>query len=117
MHFINQTTNQFFFGDFLPPEIGWELVSAEQFNNLRASGWEPTQYIPRHRVSKDTITTRVTENNKLADLMSLIASLTSEQQFLWTNYAWFWSDNQTIIGMCQQLGLDPTIILAPDPYI
>ena len=40
-----------------------------------------------------------------------------EQQFLWTNYAWFWNNNQTALAMCAQLGLDPAIILAPDPYL
>ena len=70
-----------------------------------------------YRVSKDTITTRVLDAGKLPDLMTLIASLPAEQQFLWTNYAWFWNNNQTVIAMCAQLGLDPAIILAPDPYL
>jgi hypothetical protein len=117
MHFVNLTTNQYSFGDSIPSGAGWELVSVEQFNDLRASGWNPTEYLPRYRVSKDTITARVMESGKLVDLMNLIASLPAEQQFLWTNYAWFWSDNQTILGMCQQLGLDPAVILAQDPYI
>jgi len=117
MHFINLTTNQYSFGDSIPSAAGWELVSVEQFNDLRASGWNPTEYLPRYRVSKDTITARVMESGKLVDLMNLIASLPAEQQFLWTNYAWFWSDNQTIIGMSQQLGLDPAVILAQDPYL
>ncbi len=70
-----------------------------------------------YRVSKDTITTRVLDAGKLPDLMTLIASLPAEQQFLWTNYAWFWNNNQTVIAMCAQLGLDPAIVLAPDPYL
>ena len=73
----------------------------------------PTPY----RVSKDTITSRVLDAGKLPDLMTLIAGLPAEQQFLWTNYAWFWNNNQTVIAMCAQLGLDPAIILAPDPYL
>ena len=117
MHFVNLTTNQFSFGNSLPPGAGWELVPVEQFNDLRSSGWNPTEYIPPYRVSKDTITYRVMEAGKLPDLIALIGQLPAEQQFLWTNFAWFWSDNQTIIGMCQQLGLDPAVILAQDPYI
>lgn len=117
MHSINQITNQYSFGESIPPGDGWERVTVEQFNALRASGWEPTEYVPPHRVSKDTITARVMQEGKLSDLMTLIASLPADQQFLWTNFAWFWSTNPTIIGMCQQLGLDPAVILAPDPYL
>lgn len=70
-----------------------------------------------YRVSKDTITYRVMEAGKTTDLINLISSLTTEQQFYWNNFAWFWSNNQTVISMCQQLGLDPAVILAQDPYI
>jgi hypothetical protein len=117
MHFINLTTNQYSFGDLIPSGSGWELVSVEQFNDLRASGWNPTEYIPPYRVSKDTITLRILEADKLDDLIALIATLPTNQKFLWDNFAWFWSDNQTVTSMCQQLGLDPAIILAQDPYI
>lgn len=95
-------------------------------NNPKVDGWvlmvpqpQPPPPPPPapYRVSKDTITTRVLDAGKLPDLMSLIAGLPAEQQFLWTNYAWFWNNNQTIIAMCAQLGLDPAIILAPDPYL
>lgn len=70
-----------------------------------------------YRVSKDTITSRVIDAGKLADLMTLIASLPTDQQFLWNNFAWFWNTNQTVLAMCSQLGLDPAVILAPDPYL
>jgi hypothetical protein len=70
-----------------------------------------------YRVSKDTITSRVLDAGKLPDLMTLISGLPAEQQFLWDNYAWFWSDNPTVNAMCVQLGLDPAVILAPDPYL
>ena len=70
-----------------------------------------------YRVSKDTITSRVLDAGKLPDLMTLISGLPAEQQFLWTNYAWFWNNNQTALAVCAQLGLDPAIILAPDPYL
>jgi hypothetical protein len=96
---------------------GWELVTVEQFNDLRASGWDPTEYIPPYRVSKDTITSRVLDAGKIPDLMTVISGLNAEEQFLWTNYAWFWNDNSTAIAICQQLGLDPAVILAPDPYL
>jgi hypothetical protein len=96
---------------------GWEFVTAEQWNELVASGWIPTEYAPPYRVSKDTIVSRVNDANKIPDLMTLLASLPAEQQFLWDNFAWFWSTNPTIIGMCQQLGLDPAVILASDPYL
>lgn len=70
-----------------------------------------------YRVSKDTICSRVLAAGKLPDLMTLIDGLPAEQQFLWDNYAWFWNNNPTVNAMCVQLGLDPAIILAPDPYL
>ena len=70
-----------------------------------------------YRVSKDTITSRVLDAGKIPELMAVIDGLPAEQQFLWTNYAWFWNTNQTAIAICTQLGLDPAIILAPDPYL
>lgn len=69
------------------------------------------------RVSKDTIVSRVNDAGKVADLMTVINGMTAEQQFFWTNYAWFWSNNPTALAICQQLGLDPSIILASDPYL
>ena len=70
-----------------------------------------------YRVSKDTITSRVLDAGKIPDLMAVIAGLSAEEQFLWTNYAWFWNNNPTAIAICAQLGLDPAVILAPDPYL
>jgi hypothetical protein len=95
-------------------------------NNPKVAGWvlmapQPVPPPPPppapYRVSKDTITSRVLDAGKLPDLMTLIAGLPAEQQFLWTNYAWFWNNNQTVIAMCAQLGLDPAVVLAPDPYL
>lgn len=117
MNWINTVTNQFYFGSGQPPGADWRSVSTEEYNALLAAGWQPTEYIPPYRVSKDTITSRVLDAGKLPDLMTLISSLPADQQFLWTNYAWFWSNNQTALGICAQLGLDPAIILAPDPYL
>jgi hypothetical protein len=70
-----------------------------------------------YRVSKDTITSRVLAAGKIPDLMAVIASLNAEEQFLWTNYAWFWNNNPTALAICAQLGLDPAVILAPDHYL
>ena len=114
---INRSEN-LFSSDLQPITApGWETITNEEWNQLLAGGWNPTQYIPPYRVSKDTITSRVLDAGKLPDLMTLISSLPSEQQFLWTNYAWFWNNNQTVLAMCAQLGLDPSVILAPDPYL
>lgn len=114
---INRTSNQFSPSEEPINLPGWEVVTNEEWNALIASGWNPTLYVPPYRVSKDTITSRVLDAGKLPDLMTLISSLPADQQFLWTNYAWFWSNNQTALGICAQLGLDPAIILAPDPYL
>lgn len=95
-------------------------------NNPKVNGWvlmvpQPVPPPPPppspYRVSKDTITSRVLDAGKLPDLMTLIAGLPPEQQFLWDNYAWFWNNNPTVNAMCAQLGLDPAVILAPDPYL
>lgn len=82
-------------------------------------GWvvKPIPPPEPYRVSKDTIVSRVNDAGKVPDLMTVIDGMTAEQQFFWTNYAWFWSNNPTAIAICQQLGLDPAIILAPDPYL
>jgi len=117
MNWINLTTNQYYFGQDQPTGAGWQQVSTEEFNALRASGWDPTLYVPPYRVSKDTITSRVLDAGKIPDLMAVISGLPAEQQFLWTNYAWFWNNNQTALAICAQLGLDPAVILAPDPYL
>jgi len=100
----------------VPPSHNPATEQAPVWEN---GGWviKPVPAAQPYRVSKDTITSRVLDAGKLPDLMTLISSLPSEQQFLWTNYAWFWSNNQTALGICAQLGLDPAIILAPDPYL
>jgi hypothetical protein len=114
---INTVTNQYTF-ELKPVEKpDWRIVSNEEWNVLIAGGWMPAEYIADYRVSKDTITSRVIEAGKLPDLIALIAGLPADQQFLWTNFAWFWNTNTTVAGMCAQLGLDPAVILAKDPYI
>jgi len=69
-----------------------------------------------YRVSKDTIVTRLISLNAVGQVISTISNLSSEQQFIWTNSAWFWSNNQAIIDICSQLGLDANVVLAKDPY-
>jgi hypothetical protein len=105
---------------------GWVITAPPSYDPATEQPpvWENCAWVVKpipppapYRVSKDTITTRVLDAGKLPDLMTLIASLPAEQQFLWTNYAWFWNNNQTVIAMCAQLGLDPAVILAPDPYL
>lgn len=114
---INQTTNQFTFSNEPLNTSGWEIVSNETWNTLIAGGWNPTEYILPYRISKDTIVSRVLEANKINDLITTINSLPVDQKFLWDNFAWFWSNNSTIIGLCSQLNLDPNVILAKDPYL
>jgi len=82
-------------------------------------GWvvKPIPPPQPYRVSKDTITSRVLDAGKIPDLMAVIDGLNAEEQFLWTNYAWFWNTNPTALAICAQLGLDPALILAPDPYL
>ena len=113
---INQTTNQYSPSSEPINLPGWQTVTNDDWNALIASGWNPTLYVPPYRVSKDTICSRVLDAGKLPDLMTLIDGLPPEQQFLWDNYAWFWNNNPTVNAMCAQLGLDPAVILAPDPY-
>jgi len=96
---------------------GWETVTVDEWNALVASGWVPALYVPPYRVSKDTIVSRILAAGKLNDLIALTDGLATDQAYLWNNFAWFWNTNPTIVGMCQQLGLDPAVILAPDPYL
>lgn len=117
MNWVNTVINQYSFSEAPPIGSDWRSVTIEEFNALRAAGWEPTEYVPPYRVSKDTITSRVLEAGKLPDLIAMIAALPADQQFLWNGFSWFWSNNATIRGMAQQLGLDPDQVLAPDPYL
>jgi len=71
----------------------------------------------RHKVSKDTLMSRIAAAGKLADAQTIYASQSDVEKFAWDSYQWFWSDNQQIIGFSQVLGLDPKVILAVDPQM
>jgi len=71
---------------------------------------------PRHRVSKDTMLVRVEAAGKVAEVMGLIAALPQDEQFLFSNFAWFWSDNARIRAMCAAVGLDAEVLLAEDEF-
>jgi|DEB0MinimDraft_6_1074348.scaffolds.fasta_scaffold12681_3 hypothetical protein len=99
------------------------LAGAEQWRDANAPGaaivevqQEPVPAEP-YRVSKDTMLYRVEQAGKVQDAITLIDNLPPDQQFLFTNYAWFWSDNAIATGMVQALGLDPADILAEDPWL
>jgi len=77
----------------------------------------PIEPPERWRVSKDTMLSRVESAGMVAQVIAAISSMPEQTQFLWTNYAWFWNDNPQLVGMCQALGLDPSVILAPDEFI
>lgn len=77
----------------------------------------PIEPPERWRVSKDTMLGRVEQAGMVPQVMAAVANTPPETQFLWTNYAWFWNDNPQLVGMCQALGLDPSVILAPDEFI
>lgn len=105
---------------------GWVVTVPPSYDPAteQAPVWENCAWVVKpipppspYRVSKDTIVSRVLAEGKLNDLIALTDSLPEDQAYLWDNFAWFWSTNPTIIGMCQQLGLDPAVILAPDPYL
>lgn len=100
----------------VPPSYDPATQQAPVWENC---GWvvKPLPPPAPYRVSKDTIVSRVLAAGKLNELIALTDSLPTDQSYLWDNFAWFWSSNPTIIGMCQQLGLDPAVILAPDPYL
>jgi hypothetical protein len=99
-----------------PPSYDPATEQAPVWENC---GWvvKPIPPAQPYRVSKDTITSRVLDAGKIPDLMAVIDGLSAEEQFLWTNYAWFWNNNPTALAICAQLGLDPAVILAPDPYL
>ena len=105
--------------DEQPPVIGggWETVSVEDFNALRASGWSPSEYVKPWRVSKDTIITRVRAAHKLPEVIVTLATQPAEEQFVWDHSAWFWSTNATLRGLCTHLQMDPDAILARDEFL
>lgn len=105
---------------------GWVATTPPSYDPLTEQPpvWEDCAWVVRplpapqpYRVSKDTIVYRIIELNKLPDLIALTSSLPTDQKYLWDNFAWFWSNNQTIRGMAVQIGLDPDIVLAPDPFL
>jgi len=105
---------------------GWQVTVPPSYDPAteQAPVWENCGWVVKplpppqpYRVSKDTIVSRVNDAGKIDDLIALIAGMSSAQQFFWTNFAWFWSNNPTLLAVCQQLGLDPAIVLAPDPYL
>ena len=105
---------------------GWQVTvppthdpATEQAPAWESCAWavKPLPPPQPYRVSKDTITGRVLTAGKIADLMALLAALPPEQQFLWSGFSWFWSNNETVREMAAQLGLDPDQVLAPDPYL
>jgi len=71
------------------------------------------------RVSKDTLISRVLEAGKLPEVMAALAAQSEEQQFVFSQSAWFWSSNATLRGLCASpsIGLDADAILARDPYL
>jgi hypothetical protein len=71
------------------------------------------------RVSKDTIIGRVLAEGKLPQVMASLAAQPQEDQFVWANSAWFWSNNVTLRGLCAHpaISLDADAVLAPDPYL
>jgi hypothetical protein len=68
-------------------------------------------------VSKDTLISRVLEAGKLSEVMAALAAQSEEQQFVFSQSAWFWSNNATLRGLCGALELDADAILARDPYL
>ena len=98
------------------------LADAEAWRDANAPGRpiiertiEPPTPTP-HRVSKDTMLVRVEAAGKVAEVMGLIAALPADEQFLFSNFAWFWSDNARIRAMCAAVGLDAEVILAEDEF-
>lgn len=88
------------------------LTPEEQAAEIAANNPPP----PPWRVSKDTLLGRVDAAGKTAECMAIISSLSQAEQFLWTNFAWFWSNNERIRAMIAGVGLNPNDIMAPDPY-
>ncbi len=76
---------------------------------------QPAPPVAPHRILKDTIIQRVKAANKLAELRAIIAGLDADARFEWDNSSWFSSNNALLLGGVQGLGLDPAVILAPDP--
>lgn len=74
-------------------------------------------YLPRWRVSKDTLMSRVVASGNLSGVMGALGSQSAEDQFVWNQSAWFWSDNLRIRGLCAALGVNADALLAPDEFL
>lgn len=105
---------------------GWAITIPPNYDPLTEQPpiWEDCGWVVKplpapqpYRVTKDTIVYRIIQLNKLPDLIALTSSLPEDQKYLWDNFAWFWSNNQTIRVMAAQIGLDPDEILASDPFL
>jgi len=81
---------------------------------------------PPHRVSKDTLWTRLKEAGYRAQGEAFFASLTGAPLIDWQNQSWFWSNNEPLRAI---LGGDPEAgglgiptetvesFFAPDPHL
>lgn len=68
---------------------------------------------PPWRVTKDTLIGRI-PTDKIASVRAALTSQSEDDQFIWDNSAWFWSNNPRIRGLCGALGLDADALLARD---
>lgn len=101
-----------------------EQADAEAWRDANAPGATIEEIVetiaepeaPRWRVTKDTMLVRVEQAGKVAEVMGLINALPQDEQFLFSNFAWFWSDNARIRAMCAAVGVDPDVILAEDEF-
>lgn len=116
MH-VNKTAKQFSFSKPTTNLDQWETVTAEQFNALLSDGFDPVEYSPPWRVSKDTLISRVLAAGNLPEVMAALSAQTPEQQFVFEHSAWFWSTNATLRGLCTALGMDPDEIMARDEFL
>lgn len=105
---------------------GWVITTPPNYDPVTEQPpvWEACDWVVRpipapepYRVSKDTIVSRISQFNKLPDLINLTSSLPTDQKYLWDHFAWFWSNNQTVRAMAVQMNLDPDAVLAPDPFL
>jgi hypothetical protein len=108
------------------PSSNWVTLTEEAYAQLLENYKEqavvfvaahtiPPPAAEPHHVLKDTIIQRIKAAGKLSDMAYLVSQLQADQKFEFDHSTWFHSDNPLIVAGIQQLELDPSVILAPDP--
>lgn len=96
------------------PQPPWERMTEDEFNAWRAAQTPiVADPAPIDHVSKDVVIRRIRAAGKLTEMRTLLASMTPNQQFEFTQLTMLDPSREDLRNGIRQLGLDPDVILAP----